>query len=32
MRLIFTLLLIGVTAVWDWTFVVVRDAIALYSV
>ena len=32
MRLIFTLLLIGVTAVWGWTFVVVRDAIALYGV
>jgi drug/metabolite transporter (DMT)-like permease len=31
-RLIFTLLLIGVTAVWGWTFVVVRDAIALYGV
>ena len=32
MRLIYTLLLIGVTAVWGWTFVVVRDAIALYGV
>ena len=32
MRLIFTLLLIGVTAVWGWTFVVVQDAIALYGV
>ncbi len=32
MRLIFTLLLIGVTAVWGWTFVVVRDAIAHYGV
>ena len=32
MRLIFTLLLIGVTAVWGWTFVVVRDAIVLYGV
>jgi drug/metabolite transporter (DMT)-like permease len=31
-RLIFTLLLIGVTAVWGWTFVVVQDAIALYGV
>ena len=32
MRLIFTLLLIAVTAVWGWTFVVVQDAIALYGV
>ncbi len=32
MRLVYTLLLIGVTAVWGWTFVVVRDAIALYGV
>ena len=32
MRLIYTLLLIGVTAVWGWTFVVVQDAIALYGV
>ncbi len=32
MRLIFTLLLVGVTAVWGWTFVVVQDAIALYGV
>jgi drug/metabolite transporter (DMT)-like permease len=31
-RLVFTLLLIGVTAVWGWTFVVVQDAIALYGV
>ena len=27
-----TLLLVGVTAVWGWTFVVVRDAISAYSV
>lgn len=32
MRLLYTLLLVGVTAVWGWTFVVVRDAIALYGV
>ena len=32
MRLVYTLLLIGVTAVWGWTFVVVQDAIALYGV
>ena len=32
MRLIYTLLLVGVTAVWGWTFVVVQDAIALYGV
>jgi drug/metabolite transporter (DMT)-like permease len=31
-RLIYTLLLVGITAVWGWTFVVVRDAIALYGV
>jgi drug/metabolite transporter (DMT)-like permease len=31
-RLIYTLLLVGVTAVWGWTFVVVQDAIALYGV
>jgi drug/metabolite transporter (DMT)-like permease len=31
-NLIYTLLLIGVTAVWGWTFVVVQDAIALYGV
>ena len=32
MRLLYTLLLVGVTAVWGWTFVVVQDAIALYGV
>lgn len=32
MRLIYTLLLVGVTAVWGWTFVVVQDAVAAYSV
>ena len=32
MRLIYTLLLVAVTAVWGWTFVVVQDAIALYGV
>ncbi len=32
MRLFYTLLLIAVTAVWGWTFVVVQDAIALYGV
>lgn len=32
MRLIYTLMLVGVTAVWGWTFVVVQDAIAVYSV
>jgi len=29
--LIYTLLLVAVTAVWGWTFVVVQDAIALYE-
>lgn len=32
MRLVYTLLLVGVTAVWGWTFVVVQDAINAYSV
>ena len=32
MRLIYTLLLVAVTAVWGWTFVVVQDAIALFGV
>ena len=32
MRLFYTLLLVGVTAVWGWTFVVVQDAIAAYGV
>ncbi len=31
-RLIYTLLLVGVTAVWGWTFVVVQDAIAVFGV
>jgi drug/metabolite transporter (DMT)-like permease len=31
-RLVYTLLLVAVTAVWGWTFVVVQDAIALYGV
>jgi drug/metabolite transporter (DMT)-like permease len=31
-RLIYTLLLVAVTAVWGWTFVVVQDAIAIYGV
>jgi drug/metabolite transporter (DMT)-like permease len=30
--LIYTLLLVAVTAVWGWTFVVVQDAIVLYGV
>src|SRR5918997_4861378 len=29
---VYTLLLVAVTAVWGWTFVVVQDAIALYGV
>jgi drug/metabolite transporter (DMT)-like permease len=32
LRLVYTLLLVGVTAVWGWTFVVVQDAINAYSV
>ena len=32
MRLVYTLLLVGVTAVWGWTFVVVQNAIAIYGV
>ena len=32
MRLFYTLLLVCVTAVWGWTFVVVQEAIALYGV
>ena len=32
MRLIYTLMLVGVTAVWGWTFVVVQDAINAYNV
>jgi drug/metabolite transporter (DMT)-like permease len=31
-RLFYTLLLVCVTAVWGWTFVVVQEAIALYGV
>jgi drug/metabolite transporter (DMT)-like permease len=31
-RLGYTLLLVAVTAVWGWTFVVVQDAIVLYGV
>jgi hypothetical protein len=29
---VYTLLLVAVTAVWGWTFVVIQDAIALYGV
>ena len=32
MRIFYTLLLVGITAVWGWTFVVVQDAIAVYGV
>lgn len=32
MRIIYTLLLLGVTLVWGWTFVVVQDAIAVFGV
>jgi drug/metabolite transporter (DMT)-like permease len=31
-RLLYTLLLVGVTAVWGWTFVVVQGAISAYGV
>lgn len=31
MRLLYSLALLGVTAVWGWTFVVVQDAIAVYG-
>lgn len=31
-RLVYSLLLVGVTVVWGWTFVVVQDAIAVYGV
>ena len=31
-RLLLTILLVGVTAVWGWTFVVVKDAILVYGV
>lgn len=32
MRIFYSLLLVGVTVVWGWTFVVVQDAIVLYGV
>ena len=32
MRILYSLLLVGVAMVWGWTFVAVRDAIALYGV
>ncbi|MBX6763866.1 MAG: DMT family transporter [Rubrobacteraceae bacterium] len=32
MRFLYTLILLGVTAVWGWTFVVVQDAISVYGV
>jgi len=32
MRILYSLLLVGVTMVWGWTFVVVQDAVALYGV
>ena len=32
MRILYSCLLVGVTAVWGWTFVVVGDAIDLYGV
>ncbi len=32
MGILYSLLLVGVTMVWGWTFVVVRDAVALYGV
>ena len=32
MRILYSLLLVGVTAVWGWTFVAVQGAIGLYSV
>jgi drug/metabolite transporter (DMT)-like permease len=31
-NLVYTLLLVGVTAVWGWTFVVVQDAISAFGV
>ena len=31
-RLVYSFLLVGVTVVWGWTFVVVQDAIAVYGV
>jgi drug/metabolite transporter (DMT)-like permease len=31
-RILYSLLLVGVTVVWGWTFVVVQDAITLYGV
>lgn len=32
MRILYSLLLVGVTMVWGWTFVAVQDAISLYGV
>jgi len=32
LRLVYTLLLVAVTAVWGWTFVIVQDAILIYGV
>ncbi|WP_273887137.1 DMT family transporter [Rubrobacter naiadicus] len=32
MRFLYALILLGVTAVWGWTFVVVQDAISVYGV
>lgn len=32
MRILYSLLLVGVTVVWGWMFVVVQDAIVLYGV
>ena len=32
MRLLYSCLLVGITAVWGWTFVVVGDAISFYGV
>src|SRR5215216_157268 len=31
-RIVYTVLLVGVTAVWGWTFVVVQDAISAFGV
>ncbi len=32
MRILYSLLLVGVTMVWGWTFVVAQDTIVLYGV
>ena len=32
MSILYSLLLVGVTVAWGWTFVVVQDAIALYGI